>query len=554
MTGERIADEVDDDPSTWPRRRFLLAIAAILVAQATTSFDNAGITILVRPIQIDLGTTLTSVQYGVSGQLLFGAATVMVASRLGELFGRTRILMVGLVIRAIGAIITAAAPNALVFFIGRAACGGIGTALALVSGMAILGVRFAGPPRARASALIVGAVAVSTIAAPLLAGGFAGSIGWRWFYVICVCMWVVGIALVRYAPNIAASAASERVDLGGALLAVLAFGCLVFGIQQCTQWGLFEARNPPFTIADHSPSPFLIVIGLLLLGCFAWYEHTRRVAGRSILFDIRLLRDRYVRNAHITLSAIGAVLFGVTFLVPLYLQVVQGLSPFEASLRTVAYGVGALVMSLGVARIVATRVLRWINLTCIALLAVGLVLVAWEIGPIPWGAVPAGMFALGLGLSLSKGPMSVATQRAVPVEERGYVTAMSESAWAIGGALGVAVVGTIMLSTLTAGVLDLVRSDARLSTQAQEVVQYHADQGIPLVSISRVQTVLEDAGLPSAEVDTLVDHYASATNDALLWALAGAAIMLVIAIVSALRLPKADPYADPAQAPPDRST
>lgn len=537
------ASDAANESDPWTNSTFALAIAAIMLSQALASFDTAGVATLARSIQVDLGTTLTSIQYGIAGQSLFAAAFMMLAARLGAIAGRTRILVIGLVIRSVGMIIATIAPNALFFFFGRAVLGGIGIAFALVNGVAILGATFTGTRRVKAASAGAAVTAIASIGAPLIAGAFAGSIGWRWFYVVCSFGMFIALALARATPMVAAIAKSEKVDLGGALLAVLSFGCVVFGIQQATPWGFYDVRDAPFTILGKSPAPFIVIIGVILLLAFGWFEHVRRLAGRPVLFDVSMLRNGFVRTGNLALLGFSMILFGMTFLVPVYLQVVQGLSPFQSSLRTVFFGFGALVLAVLLRRIAQRFSLRGIFMITMALILLGLFALAWEIGPLPWGALPVAMFILGLALSATKAPLNVAAQRAVPLEGHGQVSAMNEASWALGGALGVAIIGTILLATLAGGVTHLVLEDPTLSPQAKAVTQMYLDRGVPFVPETQVRTVLEREGLPPSQIDTMARHYETSANLALLFAVGGALVIALVTFGFVRRLPKVDPLA-----------
>ncbi|MFM8861870.1 MAG: MFS transporter [Acidimicrobiia bacterium] len=538
--GDAVGNMSDGDQQ-WSPRRFYLAISAIMLVQTVIVLDGAGAPTLARAAQLDLGTDLTGIQYAIGGQLLFAAAFTMVASRLGAIFGRTRIFTLGIGVRALGFLLVLLASNAQVFFLGRAVFGGIGTALALVNALAILGVTFEGEPRVKAAATGASVFALSAIIAPLLAGMFASTIGWRWFYVVCLAINLLTFAFVRYTPVVAATHRSERVDLVGALLAVISFGCVIFGIQQITPWGFIENRNAPFTIAGRSPALAIVAIGILLVIVFIATEHRRGKADEPVLFNTELLRDRFIRNCNIALVGIGSILFGVTFLAPIYLQIVSGLSPFQSGLRISFFGIGALVMSRLFPRISRTRSVRTLFSIGMAMIVLGLLALVWEIGPVPWGAMPLAMVLFGLTLSLSKTSINVATQRAVAPPERGNTTALSESGWALGGSLGIAIVGTILLASLASGIQNSILEDATLSREAKAVTEEYLDEGISIVPDARVRTVLTEEGLGQNEVDVIADHYKRSANSALLASIAGSSILALFTYAAVRRLPKRDP-------------
>lgn len=539
--------EIGDGEDSRTNVRFSLAIAAIMLMQATVILDAAGAPTLARAAQIDLGTDLTGIQYGIGGQLLFAAAFTMVASRLGAIFGRTRMFIIGIGVRVIGLALVIIAQNAVMFFIGRAVVGGIGTALALVNALAILGMTFEGKPRVKAAATGASVSAISAIIAPLIAGSFASTIGWRWFYVVCLTISCVAFVFVKYTPVIAATHPSERVDLVGALLAVISFGCVIFGIQQITPWGFIDDRGAPFTIAGRSPALPIVVVGVVLVLVFLRTEQRRGRAGRPVLFTIDLLRDPFVRTGNLALVGMGAILFGITFLAPIYLQIVSGLSPFQSGLRIAFYGIGALVMAHLFPRLSKSRSVRRLYSIALALIVIGILALLWEVGPVPWGIMPLAMASFGMALSLTKPPLNVATQRAVPPDERGNTTALSESGWALGGSLGIAIVGTILLASLATGVQESILDDTALSRQAKAVTEEYLDEGISIVPDARVRTVLTEEGISPDEIDVMANHYSDAAHSALLAAIGGTSILALLTFVAVRRLPGRDPeYSPPA--------
>ena len=525
-------------------RTFVLAVASVTLSQGIASYDIAGMPTLTRTILSDLGTTLTAVQYGVSGQALFAAAFMMVAARLGALFGRTRILVWGLVIRLVGMILTALAPNIFFFIFGRAVLGGIGIALTLVNGLAIIGNAFTGSHQVRAASAVAASTAVATVTAPLIAGVLAESLGWRWFFVVGAIGILLALALSRSAPVVEATSKSENLDLLGAVLAVISFGCVIIGIQQVAPWGLIEVRDAPFTVLGKSPAPFFFLAGLVLVAGFVGFEHLRRLAGKPVLFDLQMLRKRFIRNGDLAVIGFSAIIAGFTFLIPVYLQVFQGLTPLQSSLRTCFTGVGGVVSVVMLRRIVQRYSLRRIFALAVAFGLLGLFSLAWDVGPFPEGAVPLSVFFIGLTIPLTKSSLNMATLRAVPPVEHGQLSGLNESSWSLGGSLGVAIVGTILLATLAGGVSRLVLDDPAISDRAQAIVQEYVEQGVPLGSAKRVRTVLTERGLPPSDIDILTDHYLAATNRALLWAIGGAAVISLMTATFVWRLPRKNPEFD----------
>lgn len=535
------ASSVTGQPSPTNSRTFALAILPILLVQAVVLLDISGVSTMARTIQADLQTNLTGIQYGIGGQLLFAAAFMMVAARLGSVFGRKKIIVIGVALRITGTVIVLVSQSAVEFFVGRAVFCGISTAFVIVNGLAIIAGTSPDAKRVRAASLLSAIGATTLIIAPLLGGLFASTIGWRWFYAVGLIVSITALLFTPFLPYRIATTGRGPIDLLGAILAIISFGCVIFGIQQITPWGLNHVRNPPFTIWGRSPAPFIVVLGLLLLGAFGWFESWRRNTGRAVLFDTRLLRNRFVRTGDLAAMSVSSILFGVFFLVPVYLQIVQGLTPFQSSLRTVAYGIGAFLMSRLFSRLSNRLSMRGMFLLATAAIAIATVLLVWEVTPLPFGALPLAMFVFGLALSTSKPALQVGTQRVVAIEDRGQLSAMNEASWSLGGALGIAIIGTLLLAALNSGIQQNMLSDPKLSSESKAVVQEYLDRGISIVPDARVRTVLIEEGVAPDQIEIMSGHYADAAKNALIASALGIGVLALFALGFVLGLPRRDP-------------
>lgn len=518
-----------------------MSVAALVVSQFVIVVESAGIATMPRAIAVGLHSNLTGVQFSIGGQLLFAAAFMTFAAHLGSVYGRRRIIVVGIVLRIVGTVMMVVAPNMGVFFLGRAVLCGISMACIMVNGLALVGKAFNDESRVRYSAMIAATVGLGFVVGPFIGGAMASTFGWRWFYVVILPLTVIAAVLSPLVPRVDRDATEKSLDLLGAGLAVTSFGCIIFGIQQFTTWGLLTPRSPPFTIIGHSPAPFVVLVGFVLLFSFGQYESRRRRRGRPVVFDTSLLRKRFIRGADLALIGTASVVLGALFLVPVYLQVGQGMGPLATSLRMVFYGLGAFVLSRLYSRISAGRSLRTMFLISSGFAALGALGLVWEIGPIHGGALPLAMGCFGMALSSARPSLQVATQRAVAARERGQVSAMNESAWFLGGALGVAIVGTVLLVTLSVGLERSILRNSAIGPEAEAVSEEFLDRGVAIVSDERVREKLTDAGVSPHDVAIITDHYSHSADTALLAAGLATAVLVVLTGATALRLPRRDP-------------
>ncbi|MFE9254266.1 MFS transporter [Streptomyces sp. NPDC006879] len=354
---------------------------------------------------------------------------------LGDRFGRKRMFLWGIAIFGVASVAAATANGPQQLIAGRALLG-IGGAMIMPSTLSLIRNIFA-DDRERALAIAVWAAVAGAGAAigPLVGGVLIEAYGWSaafWINVPVVAVTVV--AGLRLLPEFK-DAHHEQVDWLSALLSIAGIVWLAWGIK-----AVFKGRLQPSDLA-------VLVCGVLALTWFA----RRQLKREDPLLDVRLFKNRAFTAAALTtfmaMLAIGAALF----LLSLWLQYVQGYSPFQAGLRTVpaaaAMLAGALVCPWLLERIGVRKVMA----TGLCGLIAGFALLAFTPGPLSYLLVALVLVSCGLGDGLAITASATTLVSAVPAERAGQAGAVSETSYELGVALGVALLGSIHAAVYTGG-------------------------------------------------------------------------------------------------------
>ncbi len=413
-----------------PRRWWMLVVLCLSVLLVTV--DNTIVNVALPTLSQDLGASTSALQWIVDAYTLVFAGLLLVGGHLGDRFGRSAMLRLGLVLFALTSLASAAAHTTGQLIAGRAAMG-IGAALIYPATLGLLSNIFT-DSRERATAIGVWAgvsglaVAIGPVSGGVLLEHFA------WNSVFLVNVPFVALALAagwRLLPE-SRDEQPGRFDIGGALGSITGVSLLV--------WAVIEAP-------DHGWTSLTTLLGLAgslgVLGAFAAWEAGRR----DPLFDVTLFRNRRFSAASgaITMAFFG--LFGFIFLITQYFQSVRGYGTLRAGLATLPFAIvtGALspVAILLMKRFGSTRVVA-----CgLALMSLGFVLAAGSsVDSAYWGRVIIAMSAMAAGLALTAGPATDAIMGALPLAKAGAGSAVNDTTREVGGTLGVAVVGSVMSS------------------------------------------------------------------------------------------------------------
>ena len=430
----------------------ILLAMAMFVLVVDTSLMNVSISAVVH----DLDTTASGVQSAIALEALVSAAFILIGSKIGDLFGRKRAYIIGLLGYAVGALSMTLSQSLLPIVIFWAIVGGLGASLLLPAMQSLIHGNFQGAMQRRAYALVGAAAAIAAAVGPLIGGFITTYLSWRVAFggeVVIIAIVLLGSGRVHDVPY-----TGERgIDLVGAVLSALGMGGVVLGILVWQEGGGAVGA--------------LIAIGLGALGLLVWWLRKRKREGKPALIDADLFKSRYFRLGITGQTLQQISLGGLMIALPIYLQMVLEYNALQAGLTLAPLSLSMFAVAVIAGRKAGDKSPSKIIRGGFFLLALG---VAILIPIIPrahsgwWMVVPLLIAGTGLGLLVSQ--LNNYTLSPIEEERVSEAAGVNSAGGSFGLSFGLAFAGAIMLASLSLLFThDANSSDVLSSRQATQV-------------------------------------------------------------------------------------
>ncbi|KIC58149.1 DHA2 family efflux MFS transporter permease subunit [Microbacterium hominis] len=455
-----------------------IGLVLISLAVALIIVDSTIVNVAIPAIVDDLGITSTQVQWVQEAYTLVFASLLLLFGSLADRIGRRRLLLIGVALFAGASVLASFAPTGDLLILARL-IQGVGGAMMLPSTLSLLNATFQGRERGIAFAVWGSTIGGMAAVGPLLGGWLTTSFSWRWAFGINIPLGVIIAIGVLWAVGASRAENAPAIDAIGAVLSVILFGALVFGLIEGRTLGWWEV-NDPFTIGGwswpFSVSPVPVAFAMALLAAVGFVTWSRRQAhrGRPTLLDPRLFSIATFRSGNIAALVVALGEFGIILSLPLWLQFVLGFDALQTGLILIALAAGSFVAS-GFAgassgKISAVLIVRaGLVAEIVGVVAAGLV-VGWDAGTqSAWLWLLPALFVYGFGVGLATAQLTGVILQDVPVELSGQGSGTQSTARQVGSALGIAILGTVLF-TGTAGILSSSLDDRGLPAQERDQI------------------------------------------------------------------------------------
>jgi MFS family permease len=390
--------------------------------------------VMINDMSKDLNTTVQGIQVAITVFLLTMAALMIPCGKLTDRYGRIRLFRLGLVVYAVGALLSAAAPGLGVLIFGNSILEGIGTALLIPPVYILTTLLFVGTTaRARAFGAISAAAGAGAAAGPLIGGLITSWLSWRASFVFQACIIAVIVWLSRTIKDPIEPEPDRPFDIEGAILSAVGLVLLVMGI-------LAADTNGWLTVG-------LLVAGALVLLWFFLSVRGKERAGKEPLLSTSMFRNRTSNLGLITQNVQWLLLMGSSFTIAAYLQVVRGYDAIDTGVIFTAATIGLLLSSIGAERFAKRRAQRTLILIgfVVTIAGVGLLLGLAYVSTSAWASAP-GLFLLGFGIGGMLTPSINVVQSSFGDDLQGEISGLSRSVSNLGSSLGTAIAGTILVA------------------------------------------------------------------------------------------------------------
>jgi MFS family permease len=521
----------------------LLTLAA---GQFVMTLDSSVMNVSIAQVANDVGTTVTGIQTAITMYTLVMAALMITGAKIGGIIGRKRAFVIGCVIYACGSFTTAISPyfgdaSYGVLLFGWSFLEGVGAALILPAIVALVAGNFEKERRPAAYGMVAAAGAVAVAVGPLIGGFCTTYFSWQWVFAGEVVI-VAAILVVARKMADAPPTTKPKLDYVGAVLSAAGLALFVFGILKTGTWGWIQPKEGQPSWANVSVSFWLILAGLFVIWVFFRWEHRRVRSGREPLVVPSMLRNRQLTGGLTMFMFQYLVQAGFFFVVPLFLSICLGLSALETGARILPLSITLLLAAIGIPKVmpdVSPR--RVVRIGLLSMFAGTL----WMLAGLTPDAGPEIVFVplllIGLGIGALASQLGSVTVSAVPDDQSPEVGGLQNTMTNLGASLGTALAGSLLFATLTTAFVTNIQKNPDIPNRVEDRVTVHLTGSIPFVSDADLEKALDEAHLRNKTTDAAIASYQDARLDGLRAALGILAVMAIVALLLANRIPTVQP-------------
>jgi EmrB/QacA subfamily drug resistance transporter len=401
--------------------------------------DNTVVNVALPSIGRDFNTGLSELEWVVNGYALTFGVLMLTGGKLADLMGRRRIFIAGLAIFTLASLACGLATSAH-FLIGARIVQGVGSALMNPATLSIIIATFPARQRGMAIGIWAGVSAMALAIGPLLGGLITEHIDWSWVFFINVPVGILGIVVARLVIDESRdTSAVQRLDLPGLAVSAIALFALTYGLIEANRHGW----TSPLILS-------LFAVAAVGLVGFVLLEQHQQVP----MLDLSLFRNPTFAGANAVMMLVGLAMFGVFLFVTLYMQNVLRYSPTKAGAAFLPMTILIVLLAPTAGKLSDRIGSRWLMATGMVLVSLSLLLdTRLDAASSFWDVLPP-LLVGGAGMGLAMTPTTAAAMGSVPMDKAGVGSAVLNSMRQVGGSLGIAILGAIIASYITASPLD----------------------------------------------------------------------------------------------------
>jgi MFS family permease len=516
-------------------------MGVIVLAQMQMAFNVNAIPVSLGPIVDELNVSATSVGTALVVYSLFVAAFVMLGAKIGKVLGERLVFQVAALLHGLAMGLMAISQSAGMMNTAQALAG-LAAAALVPTLVVLIAANYSGHQKAQALGILAGAPALAGALAFFVAGFLGTYLSWRYSFGLLSFVSIV-VFLLSFRLKPVARQSGIKIDAIGVVLSAIAVILVSFGFNNLNTWGIVLASaNAPFNLLGLSPALLFLVFGLLLFQAFFAWSHQRAELGRMPLLSLEVLDSPRERATIVCLLIIGALGPAVNFLIPLFIQIVQGRTTMQTAIAVVPYTLAIAASAIFIVRLYERLTPRRIAMIGFTLVAGGLTLLSFVVGN-NWGTIMVilGLLLVGLGEGALLTLLFNVMVSSAPKELAGDVGALRGVANNLSTALGTAFAGVVAVGLLSLFVTSAVnQSNIPRSLQ----LQVNLDD-VNFVSNDQLDDVMAQTTATPEQIAEAVRINEDARLRALRASFLILAAIALLAIFPALSLPEHAPDEEP---------
>jgi predicted MFS family arabinose efflux permease len=396
-----------------------------------------------------VGTAIVAYSLGVAGFIMLGA-------KLGQMFGSLKVFRAATLALLIAVALVTFAPNATVLIVAQLLAG-LAASVIVPTLVVLIANNYTGKQQATCLGMLGSVQAAATVTAFFMAGVIGDLFSWRYAFGLVIPFTALTL-LLSFKLKPVPPLPGTKIDLVGVVLAATAIILISFGFNNLNRWGLtLSGPNAPFSILGLSPAPVMIVVGVIAMQLFVAWTQRRQAAKLTPLLSLEVLDSRQERGAAFAMAMIVILGNAMTFLSPLYIQMVQGRSSFDTAVAMIPYQLAVFTAAMVVVRFYQTYTPQQIARTSFALVAVGMAILAFVMFN-EWSnlLVVLGLITVGLGQGALVTLLFNVLVTSSPKERAGDVGALRGTVNNLSAGVGTAIAGALAVGFLSANIKQAV--------------------------------------------------------------------------------------------------
>lgn len=521
-----------------------LYMGVIVLAQMQMAFNVNAIPVSIGPIVDELNVPSTGVGTALVVYSLFVAAFVMLGAKIGKIFGERLVFQVTALLHGLAMALMAFSQDATTMNAAQALAG-LAAAALVPTLVVLISANYSGPQKSQALGILAATPALSGAMAFFVAGFLGTYFSWRYSFGLLTFVSIV-VFLLSFRLKALPRQSGIKIDYIGVVLSAIAVILISFGFNSLNSWGIILASDAaPFSLLGLSPALLFLVFGLMLFQAFFAWSHQRAELGREPLLALEVLDSPRERATIVCLLVIGALGPAVNFLIPLFIQIVQGRTSMQTAIAVIPYTLSIAASAVFIVRFYDRMTPRRIAVIAFALVAFGLTLLSFVVGN-NWGTVMViiGLILVGLGegslLTLLFNVMVTSSPKSLA----GDVGALRGVANNLSTALGTAFAGVVAVGLLSLFVTTAIDQ----STLPQSLQRQVNLNNINFISNDQLDDVLAQTSATPEQITEAVSINETARLRALRASFLILGALAMLAIFPAMGLPDYSPGDEPVPA------
>ena len=412
----------------------VVALASFIIALDAT-FMNVSISQVV----IDLNTDVSTIQSTMSFYTLITAAFMLLSAKLQDIVGKKKLFLIGTALYGLGTFTAAISTSATMLFIGWAVIEGVAGALMMPATISIISGTYSGDKRTVALAIVGVMGSVAAAVGPLFGGLMTTFLSWRYGFACELIIVFIILIMRNRIPDFTPTESRDDLDITGSIISIIGLVLLVLGILSLSK--------------DPNTSIIIIVLGLVALVLFGWFENRRKRNGKVPLLDMELFKDRNLRVGTIILLLSYLAMGGALFAVSLFLQSVLQLNALNNGLTTLPLTIGLLIFAI-LAPSLTTKLShkKIMAIGCIMAI-IGCLMLSYQfrLDTTVWTLLP-GLLVLGAGLGFIMALCTDVSLINIPAESQNNASGINSTGTSLGESMGTAIIGIILILGVMGGI------------------------------------------------------------------------------------------------------